>query len=165
MVGTSYKIVCKLLYLVHTLSYQVPDDAAVGSLCAAVALPLDVCKAAAVVAAVEGASRAAAAAVPWLAADVEEPRPGSDSAEVGCDRRRTVADAAAAAVAEVVVAVVQAVDAARLGDNNCFVVVARHFADVAVVRVKHLGQVGAGAVFVVLVLQVADGCSLAEYVQ
>jgi nitrogen regulatory protein PII len=74
-----------------------------------------------------------------------------------------VADAAA--VAEVVVAVVQAVDAARLGDNNCFVVVARHFADVAVVRVKHLGQVGAGAVFVVLVLQVADGCSLAEYVQ
>jgi hypothetical protein len=163
LVGTSYKIVCKLLYLVHTLSYQVPDDAAVGSLCAAVALPLDVCKAAAVVAAVEGASRAAAAAVPWLAADVEEPRPGSDSAEVGCDRRRTVADAAA--VAEVVVAVVQAADAARLGDNSCFVVVARHFADVAVVRVKHLGQVGAGAVFVVLVLQVADGCSLAEYVQ
>ncbi len=123
------------------------------------------CKAAVVVAAVEGASRAAAAAVPWLAADVEEPRPGSDSAEVGCDRRRTVADADAAAVAEVVVAVVQAADAARLGDNSCFVVVARHFADVAVVRVTHLGQVGAGAVFVVLVLQVADGCSLAEYVQ
>ena len=134
----------------------IPEDVAVvaGSSCAAaVGLQPDVCKAVVVVvaAAVVGDASRAAAAGPWLAAGVEEPRPGSDSAELGCDKRCTVVVGQAVGdtghsclvVVEHVVAVV------------AHVVAVVHV--VAVAQVELLGQVEVGAAFVPA-LQV-DDCS------